>query len=85
MIMNTINWDRFIGAPFDDGFDDWCDEVIEGFSDKFYKANEDWIIEGDGQFNEWANELFYKRDKLPKEAAVIIERAHGLYCGKKVK
>ena len=36
--------DRYLTTPPDDGFDDYCDAVIQAIDDKFFTANEKWIL-----------------------------------------
>lgn len=35
--------DRYLTTPPHDGFDDFCEAVIEALPDEFYNPNEDWI------------------------------------------
>jgi len=83
-----MNWkaglDRYITlGPPDDGFDSWCEQTTEMFSNEFFENNEDWILESElcnGWFNRLFNSFF---NKSPQKAANIIERAHSLYRIKK--
>ena len=34
--------DRWLTTPPDDGFDDYCESVINALEEQFYEANEDW-------------------------------------------
>lgn len=81
-----MNWkislDRYLTTPPDNGFDDWSESVLERISDSFYSENESWVNDYDGQFNKWLNELF-ERGKSSIDAAMIIERAFGLYLKKR--
>jgi hypothetical protein len=76
-----MNWktslDKYLTNPPDNGFDFWCDKVIDHLSDEFYNLNENWIMEYDGQCNKWLNKLF--KSKNPEQAAKIIERGFGLF------
>lgn len=69
--------DRYITTEPSSGFDDWCDSVVDLFSDSFYEENSDWIADYDGLCDAWLNNL-YRKGKSPKEAAKIIEKAHGM-------
>lgn len=44
-----MNWktslDKYLTNPPDNGFDFWCDKVIDHLSDEFYNLNENWIIQ----------------------------------------
>jgi hypothetical protein len=74
-----ISLDKYLTTPPDDGFDNWCDYIVENeISEDFYIENEDWIINGSGQCNKWLNKLFDQR-KTPTESAKIIERAFKIY------
>ena len=71
--------DRHLTTPPDDGFDDFCDDVIGNeISDSFYEQNENWIEQYGGQCNKWLNELF-RRGRDTAVAAKIIERAFNIY------
>lgn len=76
-----VSLDRYLtSGPDDDGFDNWCEAVIESISDEFYEKNEDWINKYGEVSNEWFNKIFKRKDYLtPKESAKLIERAHRLY------
>jgi hypothetical protein len=70
-----INFDKYITTQPNDGFDEWCDQVVgTEITHKFYAENEDWLLDYDGECNKWMNKLFNK-NKLPYEASRIIERA----------
>ena len=69
--------DRYLTTEPDCGFDNWCEQVTESFTDNFFDNNEDWIMEYDGLCNKWLNKLI---DKEPKQAAILIERAFKIYC-----
>ena len=77
-----MNWktslDRYLTAPLEDGFDNWCYLVENSLTDPFYNKNEDWVQKSNGQCNKWLNILF-DRSKDPFEAATIIERAFNIY------
>lgn len=78
-----MNWknslDKYLTQPTDDGFDDWCDDVLGNkISDTFYYDNEKWINEYGGQCNKWLNKLF-RSGKDTTEAAQIIERVFRIY------
>lgn len=78
-----MNWkislDKWLTTPYDDGFDNWSDEILGNqISDKFYYKNEDWLNESGGQFDKWLNILF-KKNKDARTSARIIERAFNLY------
>ncbi len=34
--------DRWLTTPPDDGFDGYCESVINALQEQFYEANEDW-------------------------------------------
>jgi len=34
--------DRWLTTPPDDGFDGYCESVINALEEQFYEANEDW-------------------------------------------
>jgi len=71
--------DKYLTTPPDDGFDNWCENVVgKEISDSFYSENEDWIEEYNGQCNKWLNDLF-NRSKHPTDAAKILERAFKYY------
>ena len=72
--------DRYLtSGPPDDGFDQWCEQTTEEFSEDFYNEHEDWIMENSGKCNKWFNELFYHFELTPKHAARIIEWAYNSY------
>ena len=74
-----VGLDKYLTTSPDDGFDDWCDDVLGNkLTDTFYNENEKWVDEYDGKCNTWLNELF-KRGKNTTEAARIIERAFLIY------
>ena len=69
-----ISLDKYLTTEPYDGFDGWCDEVIENFTDDFFNENEDWI---DSELcDTWLSKL---QDKNPKECAKIIERAFNIF------
>ena len=61
-------------------FDDFCLDVCTYLSPDFLKKNESWLIEYNGEFNDWCIKLH--DNKCPEEAAKIIERAFNLYLKK---
>ena len=68
--------DNYLTTEPNDGFDNWCEQVTDCFSDKFYDLNEDWIFETNGQKGQciqWLNKYF-KEGKSPSEAAQQIEK-----------
>ena len=67
--------DKYLTQEPDYNFDNWCELVIEAFSEEFYNKNEDWIMDNN-QCNMWLNKLYGKE---PKETAKIIERAYNYY------
>jgi hypothetical protein len=74
-----ISLDKYITSQLDDGFDHWCDDILDhGITPQFYDENEDWLLEYDGQCNKWMNKLFNK-GKMVMEASRIIQRAFKLY------
>ena len=81
--MTTNDWrsitDRFFSQePTDPHFDKWLDKVIEKLSQEFYDANEDWIMQPQGQCNDWLVKL-YDNYKNPLEASAILQRARQRY------
>lgn len=71
--------DKYLTSEPYDGYGDWEEELIGNcISEKFYYDNEGWIFEIGGKFNEWSFTLF-NREKLPSDAAKIIERAFTFY------
>ena len=70
--------DKYLTTPYEDGFEDYNERVIDAFSDAFYKLNEDWIIDSDLCLK-WINHIFYKGNHNPKECAKLIQRAFNLY------
>ncbi len=70
------NWkaslDKYLTSSPDNRFDNWCEEVENAFTDEFYEANEDWIMQSGGECNTLMNELF-NSDKSPIEVAQIIQ------------
>ena len=74
-----ISLDRYLtSGPPEDGYDRWVEECVDAFDFDFYEANDDWIDIYPGQCSEWMDKLF-KKGVDPKQAALIIERAHKLY------
>jgi len=74
-----ISLDRYLtSGPPEDALDSWCEACIEAFEDEFYSRNEEWIQEYPNQCSAWMDKLFNK-GRNPKEAALIIQRAHRLY------
>ena len=71
-----ISLDKYLTTPLEDGFDQWCDIVVESFTDDFFEKNKDWVMEQNGQFERWVNKLI---NREPKQAAQIIERAFRRY------
>ena len=69
--------DRWLTTPPYDGFDNWCEQVVEAFTDSFFESNEEWIMECNGLCTDWLNKL---QNKEPEKAAKVIERAFGVYC-----
>jgi hypothetical protein len=61
----------FAVAPPDDGFDDYVDEVVQNFSDQFYKENEHWILKSK-QMLSWVSKL---QDFPSIKTAETIEKA----------
>ena len=68
--------DKWLTTPPDDGFDDFYESVINGFTDEFYEKNESWTNIYEGQCEKWIYNLYYKYSFSPKEASLIIERAY---------
>lgn len=64
--------------PYDDGFDNWCEQIDNEISDEFYDLHTDWLNEYDGISNKWMNKLFNK-GYSSTEASIIIERGFNLY------
>jgi hypothetical protein len=78
-----MNWQKsydnmLARGPQDDGFQNWCEDVVENMSNEFWDKNEDWVMDDDTA-NSWFNKLI---DKSPKDAAAIIERAHRIFIEK---
>lgn len=78
-----MNWkislDKYLTTPPDDGFDNWCEDVLgDKISNKFFQENENWILDTDGKCNEWLNKLF-NRGVNERWAAQVIERAFRFY------
>ncbi len=64
--------------PDDDGFSEWCEDVIGNkISEEFYNLHEEWF-DYDEIANKWLNKLFNK-GKSTKESALIIEKAYKYY------
>ena len=74
--------DRYLTTEPNDNFEDWCEEVVNNFSDAFYTQNEAWIEESSGKCNKWLNSL-YNRDKDASESSLIIQRAFNNYIKNK--
>jgi len=72
--------DKYLTSePPNDGFDIWCEVITEKHITKqFFDLHEDWILDNNGQCENWLNELF-NRGKLPEDASKIIERAFKLF------
>lgn len=70
--------DRYLITPPDDGFTDYCEAVVEWFTDTFFDANESWILDETEQIDKWLNKLFFNCVD-PEKAAKIIERAFKFY------
>jgi hypothetical protein len=70
--------DKYLTTEPQDNFEDWCEEVVNSFSDAFYTQNEAWIEEHSGQCNKWLNSL-YNRNKDASESSLIIQRAFNNY------
>lgn len=66
--------DRYLTNPPEDGFDSYCESVIEAVSDEFYERNQDWIVSD----YKWFEKLFHKGIES-ELAAKIIERAFKIY------
>lgn len=71
------NWkrglDKYLTTPPDDGFDYWCDGLVEnGLCDDFYEVFEDWILDTNSEFYIWAVELF-KKGLTPTQAGKEIQ------------
>lgn len=75
-----ISLDRWLTTPPDDEFTDYCEYVVDAFSEEFYDKNEDWIIDSE-QSDKWLSNL-YRKSIDPKEASKIIERAFIRYIDK---
>jgi hypothetical protein len=65
--------DKHLTTEPNDGFDNWCEEVTDCFSDKFYDLNEEWIFETNKQCSKWLEKHFIE-GKSPSEAAQQIEK-----------
>lgn len=65
--------DKWLTTPPDDGFDNWCEDVLNYIDDEFYNQNEDWLIDSN-LCNKWLNKLF-DSGKSYKQASSIIKRA----------
>jgi hypothetical protein len=74
-----ISLDRYLTTPPQNDFDSFCEVVTERFTDDFFDENEDWIMEFDGQFNLWINEIYLRKGYDVDKSARIIERAFALY------
>ena len=55
-----MNFGRYFTTPLDDGFTDYCDAVIEEFSDTFFDANESWILDNTEQIDKWLSKLCFR-------------------------
>jgi hypothetical protein len=77
-----MNWkaslDKWITQePYDDGYENYFEQLVESFTDSFYEINEIWIVYETKQIDKWVNKLFHKH--TPQHSAKIIERAFNLY------
>lgn len=70
--------DRYLTTPPDDGFDGWCEGVINTVSAECYAQHEAFFDETDGLLDKWLNKLF-REDVSEEYAANAIERAIRLY------
>lgn len=80
--MMNMDWkqslDRYLTTPPDDGFDGWCEQVIDAVSAECYEQHEAFFDETGGLLDTWLNKLF--RDDVSIEyVATAIERAIRLY------
>lgn len=77
-----MNWktslDKYLTTPPTDGFDDFCENTQNCFTDDFYDSYEDWIMQYGGICSKWLEKL-YKKGLSPSKSAAIIERAYYLY------
>jgi hypothetical protein len=72
--------DKYLtSSPPEDGFDGYCESIIDNFTDSFYEKNVEWVDQIDGQFNKWLQKIFYNKDLSPKKAAKLIERVFKIY------
>lgn len=71
--------DIYLTTEPDNGFDSWLNLVYEYFSDDFFDKVELNIIgHNNNHLDKWLNKLFLY-SYMPKESAIIIERAFNLY------
>ena len=78
--------DKYLTTPPDDGFDVFCEGVIEAISDSFFFKNDIWIIEAELSAD-WLEKLFIQNRLNANETfshcANVIERAFNIYVKNK--
>ncbi|MFW6008723.1 MAG: hypothetical protein ACOCP8_05585, partial [archaeon] len=63
---DKIGLDNYLtNEYYDDGFNYWCELVIDSFSDEFFNNNEEWIMDSN-LCETWLSKLFHKS---PEEAS----------------
>jgi hypothetical protein len=89
VLLSDVGYNNDDKQHYNDGYDEWAEQVVKSFTDKFYDANEDWCVDGsyESQCNKWMQKLF-KRNLNdgtwvePNDAARIITRAHRVWVDK---
>lgn len=72
--------DHYLTTEPDNGFDDWCEAVLELLSDEFFEKNEDWVSNCNSTCNKWLNKIYDKKGYLSiQESAKLIERTHKIF------
>ena len=71
--------DAYLTNIPDDGYNYYCELVVENFSNEFYNANVAWIEDYNGLCNNWLEKCFYRKGWSPYHSTNVIERAFKLY------
>lgn len=73
--------DKYLTTPPDDGFDNWCEDVMSHIPDHLYYPHEQLLNQSSGVCNKWLNKLFDK-EYYSLEASQILMRAITIYQNK---
>jgi hypothetical protein len=75
--MDKIALDKYLTNMPDDGFDNWCEQIVNKIPDEIFNSNEDYFTESSGDFNWLLNTWFnkgYEIDQVIEEIKIIFKK-----------